>query len=130
MADVKLTNQANVQGEYGDPATAITFSSNIVTTTIVQGLTVTKNADKTNWTEGPLTYTIVVKNDSGSTLTNGMLIDNLDTSLVEFSSSYGVKIDGVTSTEFTITGGELKITLPSLDTGGEKTITFQVTKKV
>lgn len=32
-----------------------------------RGLTVTKSADKVNWVDGPLTYTVVIKNDSGST---------------------------------------------------------------
>ncbi len=129
MAGVSLTNQVDIAGEYGDPASPISFSSNTVTTTIVQGLTVTKTADKTNWVDGPLLYTIVVKNDSGSTLSSGVLTDNLNVDLIEFDSTYGVKIDGVTSTNFTYNSGELKINLSDLENEQQATITFQVTKK-
>lgn len=127
MAD--LTNQVDIEGQYGDEATPISFSSNIVSTTIVEGLTVTKTADKVNWVDGPLTYTIVIQNDSGSALSSGTLTDNLDTSLVEFNTSYGVQIDGSASSSYTHTDGELKITLPSIANGATATIKFQVTKK-
>lgn len=131
MADISLTNTANVEGQYGDGSSPISLSSNTVTTTIVQGLTVTKSADKTNWIDGPLTYTILVENNSGPTLSSGVLTDNLNISLVEFSNSYGVKIDGSTSSEFTYNSdtGELKIALPDLADSNQTTITFQVTRK-
>ena len=129
MADVNLINQANITGEYGDPATPISFSSNSVTTTIVQGLTVTKTADKTNWVDGPLTYTLVVQNDSGSTLSSGVVTDDLDTTLVDFNTTYGVQINGSASTDFTYADGQLKINMPDLATGNSTTITFQVTRK-
>ena len=61
----------------------------------------TKSADKVNWVDGPLTYTVVIKNDSGSTLTNGVLTDNLDTSLVDFNTVYGVQINSTSSSEYT-----------------------------
>ena len=77
MAETNLTNQVEVEGQYGNLASQVTFLSNVVTTSIVQGLTVTKSADKTNWVDGPLTYTIVVQNASGSTLSAGSLTDTL-----------------------------------------------------
>lgn len=129
MAETSLTNQVDISAQYGEGSAPITFSSNIVTTTIIQGLTVTKTADKTNWVDGPLTYTVVVKNDSGADLKTGVLTDNLNTTLVEFNNTYGVMIDGSSSSEFTYTSGELKITLPDLANGAETTITFQVLRK-
>lgn len=129
MAQVSLTNQVDITGQYGDGSTPISFSSNVVTTSIIQGLTVNKTADKVNWIDGPLTYTIVVQNSSGSTLSSGVLTDNLNTSLVEFSQEYGVKIDDTPSSEYTYSSGELKITLPSLADQQSTTITFQVTRK-
>lgn len=129
MAEISLTNQVDIAGQYGESATPITFSSNIVTTTIVQGLTVNKTADKVNWIDGPLTYTITVENSSGATLTNGVLTDNLNTTLVDFNTTYGIQIDGASSTNFTYNDGELKITLPEIANEKTTVITFQVTRK-
>ena len=125
----ELTNQVDISGEYGNPSSAINFSSNLVTTTIVQNLTVTKSADKTNWVDGPLTYTIIVNNSSGSALSNGTLTDKIDTTLVDFNSTYGVKLDGATYDSFTYNSGTLEITLPNLDDQKQITLTFQVTRK-
>lgn len=129
MAQVSLTNQVDITGQYGDGATPITFSSNIVTTTIVQGLSVNKTADKINWVDGPLTYTIEVQNTSGGTLTNGILTDNLNVDLIEFDNANGVTIDGTPTSDFTYNSGELKINLPELTDQKTITIKFQVTKK-
>lgn len=129
MANTNLTNQVDIAGEYGDSASPISFSSNTVTTTIVQGLTVNKTADKTNWVDGPLTYTIVIQNNSGSTLTNGVLTDNINTTLVDFNATYGVQINSSASSDYTYNNGELKINLPDINNEAETTITFQVTKK-
>lgn len=129
MAVENLTNQVSIDGQYGNPASAITFASNVVTTKIVQGLTVTKTADKTNWVDGPLTYTVLVENNSGETLTSGSLTDVLDTNLVEFNSTYGVQINSQSSSNYTYESGTLKITLPDLADTEQATITFQVTRK-
>lgn len=125
----ELTNQVDIAGEYGTPASAVTFSSSPVTTVIIQGLTVTKTADKTNWVDGPLTYTIVVGNTSGAEMTNGTLTDKLDTTLVDFNTTYGVQLDGATYSEYTYNDGTLQITLPTLADEKQITITFQVTRK-
>lgn len=127
MAVENLTNQADITGEYA--GTPISFASNIVTTAIIEGLTINKTADKTNWVDGPLTYTIVIANNSGSTLSSGVLTDNLNTTLVDFNTTYGVLIDGVTTSNYTYSSGELKITLPDLADSQETTIKFQVTRK-
>lgn len=129
MAIVNLTNQTTIEGQYGSPASAISFFSNEVTTNIVQGLTVQKEADKTNWVNGPLTYTIVVTNNSGNTLSSGSLIDKIDTTLVDFSTTYGVQIDGSKTSNYTYNDGNLQVTLPDLETDKSVTITFQVTQK-
>ncbi|HBB44697.1 MAG TPA: hypothetical protein DCZ34_01040 [Clostridiales bacterium] len=129
MAIVNLTNQTTIEGQYGSPASAISFVSNEVTTSIVQGLIVQKEADKTNWVNGPLTYTIVVTNNSGNTLSSGSLIDKIDTTLVDFSTTYGVQIDGSKTSNYTYNDGNLQVTLPDLETDKSVTITFQVTQK-
>lgn len=129
MAQVSLTNQVDITGQYGDASSPISFSSNIVTTSIIQGLTVNKTADKVNWVDGPLTYTIEIQNSSGSTLTGGVLTDNLDTNLIEFNKTYGVYIDDSSSENYTYNDGELKVTLPTLTDTQTTKIVFQVTRK-
>lgn len=71
MAQVLLTNQADLSGSYGALAVPVVFSSNSVTTIIIQGLTATKSVDKTYWVNGPLLYTIKIDNNSGDTFTKG-----------------------------------------------------------
>lgn len=129
MATQSLTNQVDITGQYGDTSSPVSFSSNIVTTSIIQGLSVTKSADKTNWIDGPLTYTVQIQNTSGTSLTSGILTDNLNTSLVEFNNSFGVTIDDTPTSNFTYSSGELKITLPTLANDQTTTIKFQVTRK-
>ncbi len=129
MAQISLENKVDINGQYGDPASPIAFSSNTVTTNIIQGLSVTKAADKTNWVDGPLTYTVVVANESGSAMTTGTLQDSFNTTLVDFNTTYGVQIDGSATSNFTYNDGLLTITLPDLETDKQLTITFQVTRK-
>ncbi len=128
MPNINLTNKASVNANYGDEQTPINFTSNLVTTTIVQGLTVTKTADKSFWVDGPLLYTIEVNNESGSTISGCKITDTLDTALVTFDNDFGVKIDNVQNSNFKYESGTLTVDLPSLNDGQKSTITFQVAK--
>ena len=56
MADVKLSNIANVTGTYDSIPTTLT--SEAVITEMIAGLTILKTADKQNWASGNLQYTI------------------------------------------------------------------------
>ena len=62
MADVKLSNVASITGTYDSIAT--TLSSEAVITSIISGLTIVKTADKQNWANGYLTYTITITNNA------------------------------------------------------------------
>ncbi len=126
MAQVTLTNQADFAGSYGTAASPVVFSSNAVTTTIVQGLTATKTADKTYWVNGPLLYTIRIENNSGESFTKGVLTDVLNTDLITLDSAYGVEINSSKTSDYTFTSGNLSIQLPDLEDGGTATVTFQV----
>ena len=126
MAQVLLTNQADLSGSYGALAVPVVFSSNSVTTTIIQGLTATKTVDKTHWVNGPLLYTIKIDNNSGDTFTKGVLTDIIDTSLATLDTVYGVKINGSKSSDYTFTAGSLSVNLPDVEDGGSATVTFQV----
>lgn len=121
-----LTNSANVEGTLGDEQMPINLTSNLVTTMVVDGLTITKRADKDFWAGGELIYTIVVTNNSGSTLSGGVITDILDTSMVELDASYGVKLNGTDTSNFRYDQGTLTVDLPDLNDGQSATIKFQV----
>ena len=127
MAETNLTNKADIEATYGDTGTPISFSSNDVTTKIIDGITVTKSADKTYWVDGPLTYTIVVTNNSGSTLSGGTLTDSLDAA-VTFNQDYGVFLNNSKTTDFNYATPTLTVNLPTLNDTDTATIKFQVTK--
>jgi len=121
-----LTMTGAIDGTYlGAP---IAFSTNEADVNIITGLTATASADQTNWVNGPLTYTIVIDNQSGEDLDASMLSTTLDLSLVSFNTAYGVVIDSSTGVyTFNSTTGELDITLPDPIADTESsTITFQV----
>lgn len=127
MAQVLLTNQADLSGSYGALAVPVVFSSNSVTTTIIQGLTATKTVDKTHWVNGPLLYTIKIDNNSGDTFTKGVLTDIIDTSgSLRSILSMAVEINGSKSSDYTFTAGSLSVNLPDVEDGGSATVTFQV----
>ncbi len=130
MAEVQLINKVDVAGNYGDDNVPVTFSSADVTTTIVQGLTVTKSANKNYWVDGTLLYTIVVDNQSGAKLSGGTVTDVLDTTKIVFDTDFGVTINGEKTTNFTYNDGTLTVTLPDVLDTSNATIAFQVTKIV
>lgn len=125
MADI-LENKIEINGTYGDEATPVTFSSNTVTTTIVRGLTVTKSADKQSWVDGLLTYTITINNSSGAKLASGTVMDQLNTTLVNFNTESGVTINGEATSNYTYSGGVLSVTLPEIADSSTTTIVFKV----
>lgn len=128
MAELSLTNRVDIAGNYGDESNPITFSSNDITTTLIQGLTVTKNADKSYWINGPLTYTITITNNSGSKLDSGVITDKLDTNLILLNEAYGVLINGSKTEDYTYNTGTLIVNLPELADNSTTTVTFQVNR--
>lgn len=62
MADVKLSNIANVTGTYDSIPTTLT--SEAVITDMIAGLTIVKVADKQNLASGNLLYTITITNSA------------------------------------------------------------------
>lgn len=75
----------------------VTFSSDALVVTMLDGLTVTKTADKTVWADGVLTYTIIVNNQMAENFTTPDVTDILDITLVSFVSD-SVTIDDVKAT--------------------------------
>ena len=128
MAEIILSNQADFDGALGDANTPISFSSSVVTTTIIKGLAITKSADKDYWADGPLTYTISIENNSGSALSSSTITDALDITKVTFNNEYGIKVDDVAFYEIE-DDGTLIVTLPEIADTKTTTIKFQVNQK-
>lgn len=125
-----LNNTASATGNYNDIPTTIT--SDVSTVTLLNGLTITKAADKQVWADGLLTYTLTIKNEEGVEYTNPVITDILDGTLVTFVPD-SVTINGVKATSEQYTYNEetntLTINLASIAASSTTTVTFQVTKK-
>lgn len=128
--ETQLSNTATVLGEYNNIPTSI--SSQALVVTMIDGLTVTKTADKMIWADGILTYTILVDNKATETYTSPKITDILNTTLVSFVSD-SVTIDGVKAETSKYTydesTGTLTINLDDIAPSANSTITFQVEKK-
>lgn len=125
-----LSNTVSVLGNYNNIPTEI--NSEAVVVSMIDGLTVTKTADKMVWADGLLTYTIVINNKADLSYTTPVITDILDTTKVGFVNE-SVTIDGVKAEAGKYTyeesTGTLTITLDDITTTGSTTITFQVSKK-
>lgn len=106
-----------------------TIISNVVSTQIIDGLEVTKSANKSYWVDGSLMYNVVITNQSGGLLKNAVLTDNIDTDLVDFDHHYGVKYREIYNLEYTLDNGELKVNLPELSNNATINLSFQVIKR-
>lgn len=125
-----LTNTVKAVGNYNDIPTAITSAASVVT--MINGLSITKTADKEVWVEGNLTYTIIIENKSEKAYNDPEITDVLDTTLVNFVED-SVTIDGqkaIVDTDYTYNTGTntLTINLSNIEVSTSKTITFQVSK--
>ena len=125
-----LSNIVSVLGNYNNIPTEI--NSEAVVVSMIDGLTVTKTADKMVWADGLLTYTIVINNKADLSYTTPVITDILDTTKVGFVNE-SVTIDGVKveNSKYTYeeSTGTLTITLDDIEATGSTTITFQVSKK-
>ncbi len=128
MAKKVTSNQSDFTGTYGAEAEPITFASNLVSTTIISGLTAVLSADKKYWVDGPLTYTVVITNESGDVYSKGVLADAIDTANVSFDTAFGVEIGGEKTSDYTYSGGNLSVNLPDIAEGSSLTVSFRVTQ--
>lgn len=97
---------------------------------LINGLTITKSANKINWVDGYLTYKIVITNTSDGNYENAYITDSLD-KMVEFVSN-SLIIDNVVATEddydYDAEENILTTYLNNVDNKTSKIITFQVKK--
>ena len=124
----ELTNTVTAVGNYNNIPTSITSTASVVT--MIDGLTITKTADKTVWADGELTYTIVVSNQTEKTYENPVITDKLDTTLVEFvDGSVIIEGSAATSSEYIYNTDTLTINLTTINANDTKNVSFKVRKK-
>lgn len=128
--ETELNNTATVLSNYNSIPTEISTQALVVT--MLKGLTATKTADKMIWSDGLLTYTIVVSNDTDYDYVEPVVTNILDISLISLVDD-SVTVDGVkiSTPQYTwdSSSGKLSISLTDIEAKGKKTITFQVEKK-
>lgn len=126
-----LSNTVSALGNYNDVPTAM--ASEAVLVTLLDGLKITKTADKPAWADGVLTYTIVLTNDETKPYTAPVVTDIIDNTLVDFISG-SVMVEGVAATDDQYSYNEnthtLTVLLDDIAATSTRTITFQVKKKV
>lgn len=124
----ELNNIVTVVGNYNGIATTIT-SKNVVVN-MIDGLTIIKSANKTNWADGNLEYTIVINNGTDTSYNEVKVTDVIDTNLVTFITD-SVTINNASSSEYTYDAetGTLTINLSDILPLGSSTVKFQVKKK-
>ncbi len=127
----ELSNTVTSTGSYNNIPTALTSNTSVVN--IIEGLTITKEADKKNWGSGLLTYTITVKNETEIAYVSPIITDVIDTRYVDFVQG-SVKINDVEATAQQSTYTEdthtLTITLTEVAKTSETVIKFSVKKKI
>lgn len=124
----ELNNIVTVVGNYNGIATTIT--SNNVVVNMIDGLTIIKSANKTNWADGNLEYTIVINNGTDTSYNEVKVTDVIDTNLVTFITD-SVTINNASSSEYTYDAetGTLTINLSDVLPSGSSMVKFQVKKK-
>lgn len=126
----ELNNTATSVGTYNNIPTALTSNTSVVN--LVEGLTLEKEADKTNWVDGNLKYTITIKNEVDKDYVTPKVTDIIDTDKVEFVKG-SVTINGVAASEqqynYEEASHTLTINLDTITPSSSSTITFLVTKK-
>ena len=126
----ELNNTATSVGNYNNISTALTSNTSVVN--IIEGLTLIKEADKTNWSGGNLKYTITVNNQTDKTYEKPVITDVIDTDLVEFINGSVIinEIEASTSQyRYNNDTHTLSVDLDDVTPSSISTLTFLVKKK-
>lgn len=128
--DRELENIASVVGTYNSLPTSM--ASQAIVVAMIDGLSITKSADKQSWVDGPLTYTIKIDNQATQSYENPVITDVLDNTLVDFvGESVYINDEKATESQYTYDAEThtLTINLSSIESNTSSTVTFQVNKK-
>lgn len=127
----ELSNSVTAVGTYNNIPTSLTSNTSIVN--LIDGLTITKVADKQNWIDGFLTYTVTIDNKTNTSYLNPVITDVINTTLVDFvEDSVTINSSPASSSEYSYDSDThtLKITLAEVAANTDTTITFRVKKKI
>lgn len=126
----ELNNTATSVGNYNNISTALTSNTSVVN--IIEGLTLIKEADKTNWSGGNLKHIITVNNQTDKTYEKPVITDVIDTDLVEFING-SVIINGIEAStsqyRYNNDTHTLSVDLDDVTPSSISTLTFLVKKK-
>lgn len=126
----ELNNTATSVGNYNNVPTSLTSNTSVVN--MIEGLTLTKEADKDNWVDGFLTYIITLDNQTNTTYESPIITDVLDDTLVEFvNDSVTINSQKAESSKYNYDNDThtLTINLDDVTPSGSTTLTFLVAKK-
>ena len=127
----ELNNLVTVAGTYNSIPTSLT--SNTMVVNMVDGLTIKKEADKKNWVDGELTYTITIENNTDKAYNKPVVTDVIDDNFVNFVAD-SVIINGAKATESQYNYEEgthtLTVNLDDVSPSSSSIFKFQVEKKV
>lgn len=127
----ELNNTVTSVGTYNNVPTSLTSNTSVVN--MVDGLTLTKEADKKNWIDGNLTYTITIDNQTTTSYMNPVITDVIDEDLIDFvDGSVMINDTPATGSEYSYNAGNhtLTINLDEVGANTKTTITFSVKKKI
>lgn len=127
----ELYNTVSSVGNYDNIPTSLTSNTSVVN--MIEGLTLLKEADKQNWSDGYLTYKITLDNTTDKSYDSPVITDVIDNSLIDFVED-SVIIDDVKADaskyNYDSDNHTLKITLDKVDASSKVVITFNVKKKI
>ena len=127
----ELYNTVSSVGNYNNIPTSLTSNTSVVN--MIEGLTLLKEADKQNWSDGYLTYKITLDNATDKSYDSPVITDVIDNSLIDFVED-SVIIDDVKADaskyNYDSDNHTLKITLDKVDASSKVVITFNVKKKI
>lgn len=126
----EANNTATVNGNYNSIPTSLTSNTSVVN--LIDGLAILKAADKKNWSDGYLTYTITVSNQTNSAYENPVITDVIDTTLVEFvAQTVVINEKSATSSEYNYNNDThtLTINLSTVEASTVSIVKFSVKKK-
>lgn len=126
----ELSNQVISNGTYDSVPTSLTSNTSVVT--IVDGLTLKLEVDKTKWVSGNLTYTVTLANLTELPYSSPVITDTINTTYAIFVEG-SVKLDGEAYSSdkynYDKSSGLLTINLEDVNANETKVITFEVSKK-
>ena len=125
----ELFNTVTSLGNYNSIPTSLTSNTSVVN--IIEGLTISKEADKKNWSDGNLTYTITIDNTTDTSYESVVVEDAIDTSLVELILE-SITINGAKAqtSEYSYENNTLKVNIERVGATSQSIITFSVKKKI